>query len=137
MVGDNAVEYGDREDQHKDRHIQHGDQAVSCQAALNHGGNDQAVTRDLSASQKQLVNDVNESNMLTKQGDQISAYPKMGAHDVSHDQRGAKQYGLRRQRKQTEKGMKYRRNTLEERRGKLPSRLLRNSSAINTLLYSF
>ena len=35
--------------------IQDGDQAVSCQAPLNYGGNDQTVTRDVSASQKQLV----------------------------------------------------------------------------------
>ena len=33
--------------------------------------------------------------------------------------------------------MEYRRNTLEERRGKLNSRLLRKSSAIDALLYSF
>ena len=137
MVGDNAAECRDREDQHQDRQIQDGGQAVSCQAALNHGGNDQAVTRDLSASQKQLVSDVVESNMATKKGDQISAYPKMGADKVSHDQRGTKQYGLQRQRKQTEKGMEYRRNTLEERRGKLHSRLLWKSSAIDALLYSF
>ena len=56
MVGDNAAEYGNREDQHKDRQIQDGDQAVSYQAPLNHGGHDQAATRDVSASQKQLVN---------------------------------------------------------------------------------
>ena len=83
MVGDNAVEYGDREDQHKDRQIQDSDQAVSCQAALNHSGNGQAVTRDLSASQKQLVIDVVEPNMTTKKGEQISAYPRMGADKVS------------------------------------------------------
>ena len=33
--------------------------------------------------------------------------------------------------------MEYRRNTLEERRGKLHSRLLRKSSAIEAQLYSF
>ena len=33
--------------------------------------------------------------------------------------------------------MENRRNTLEERRGKLCSRLLRKSSAIDALLYSF
>ena len=66
---------------------------------MKHDGNDQAVTRDLSASHEQLVSDIIESNMATKQGEQISAYPKMGADDVSHDQRGTKQYGLRRQRK--------------------------------------
>ena len=60
IVGGNTAEYGDREDQHKDRQIQDGDQAISCQAALNCGRNDQAVTRDLSASQKQLVSDVAE-----------------------------------------------------------------------------
>ena len=52
MVGENAAEYGDREDQHKDRQIQAGDEAVSCQAPLHHGGNDQTVTRDVSASQE-------------------------------------------------------------------------------------
>ena len=46
----------------------------------------------------------------------------MGADKVSHDERETKQHGLRRQRKQTEKGIEYRRNTLEERRGKLHSR---------------
>ena len=127
----NAADYGDREDQHKDRRIQDGDQAVSCQAALNHGGNDQAVTRDLSASQKQLVGDVVESNMATKEGEQI------GNDKVSHNQRGTEQYGLQRQCKQTEKGMEYRRKILEERRGKLDSRLLQKSSAIDALLYSF
>ena len=43
---------------------------------MNHGGNDQAATRDVSASQKQLVSDAVESNMATKKGKQISAYPK-------------------------------------------------------------
>ena len=60
--------------------------------------------------------------MATKKGKKISAYPKMGADEVSHDERETKQHGLRRQRKQTEKGIEYRRNTLEERRGKLHSR---------------
>ena len=96
----------------------------------NHG-------RDLSASQKQLVSDVVESNMATKKGEQISAYPKMGADGVTCDQRGAKQCDLQRQHKQTEKGMEYKRNTLEERRGKLRSCLLWKLSAIDALLYSF
>ena len=136
MVGDNAAEYGDREDQNQDRQIQDGDQAVSYQAPMNHGGNDQAVTSDVSASQEQLVSVV-DLNMATKRGKQISAYPEMGPDEVSHDQRETKHYGLRRQRKQTEKGMTYRRNTLGERRGKLYSHLLRKSSAIDALLYSF
>ena len=85
MVRDNAAEDGDREGQHKGRQIQDGDQAVSRQAALNHGGNDQAVTRDLSASQKQLVSDGVETNMTTTKGKQISAYPKMD-EEVSHDE---------------------------------------------------
>ena len=61
----------------------------------------------------------------------------MGADKVSHDERETKQHGLRRQSKQTEKEMKYRRNTLEERGGKLHSRYLRKSSAINAPHYSF
>ena len=137
MVGDNVAEYGDREDQHKDRQIQNGDQVVSSQATLSHGGNGQAVTRDLSASQKQLFSDVVESHMAIKKSGQISAYSKMGSDKVSHDQRGTKQYGLQRQCKKTEKGMEYRRKTLEERRGKLDSWLLWESSAIDALLYSF
>ena len=40
MVVDNAAEFGDREDQHKDRQMQDGDQAVTCQAALNYRKND-------------------------------------------------------------------------------------------------
>ena len=40
MVRGNAAEDGDREDQHRDGQIQDGDQSVSCQAALNHSGND-------------------------------------------------------------------------------------------------
>ena len=40
-----------------------------------------------SASQKQLGSDVVESNIATKTGKQISAYPKMSAHEVSHDKR--------------------------------------------------
>ena len=86
------------------------------QAGLNHSGNDQAVTRDLSAIQKQLVSDVVESNMVAKKGKKISAYPKMDAEEVSHDQRGTKWYGLRRQRNQNEKRIEYRRNTLEEKK---------------------
>ena len=74
MVGDSAAEYGDREDQHKDRQIQDGDQAVSCQAPLSHGGTDQAVTRNVSASQERLVSDI-DLNMATKKGNQIRAYP--------------------------------------------------------------
>ena len=92
LVGDNASEYGDRQNQHKDRQIQDGDQAVSCQAALNNGRNDQTGTGDLSASQKKLVSDVVKSNMVTKKGEQISAYPKMSADKVSHDQRGTRQF---------------------------------------------
>ena len=42
------------------RQIQDVGQAVSRQAALSHGGNYRAVTRDLSAIQKQLVGDVVE-----------------------------------------------------------------------------
>ena len=61
----------------------------------------------------------------------------MGAEEVSHDQRETKQYHLQRQHKQTEKGMEYRRNTLEEKRGKLHLCLLRKSSEIDALLYSF
>ena len=124
MVRDNTAEYGDREDEHKDRQIQDGYLAVSCQAALNHGGNDQAVTRDLSESQKELVSDVVASNMATKKGKHISAHSKMSADKVSHDQRKTKQYGLQRQHKQTDRGIEYRRNFLEERRGKLQSHLL-------------
>ena len=48
----------------------------------------------------------------------------MSADKVSHDQRKTKQYGLRRQHKQTDRGIEYRRNFLEERRGKLQSHLL-------------
>ena len=74
MVRDNTTEYGDREDEHKDRQIQDGYLAVSCQAALNHGGNDQTLTRGLSESQKELVSDVVESNMATKKSKHISAH---------------------------------------------------------------
>ena len=52
--------------------------------------------------------------------------------EVSYDEREAKQYDLCRQCKQTEKGMEYRRNTLEEN-----SHLLWKASAIYALLYSF
>ena len=137
MVGDNAAEYGDRKDQHKNWQIQDSEQAVPCQTPLYHGGNDRAVTRDVPASQEQLVSDVVDSNMAAKKGKQISAYPKIGPDKVSHDQRETKQYGLQRQHKQTAKGVENRRNTLEEWRGKLYSRLLQKSSAIDALLYSF
>ena len=59
----------------------------------------------------------------------------MGPDKVSHDQRETMQYDLRRQHKQTEKGMEYRRNTLEET-GKPHSCLLQKSSAIDAMLYS-
>ena len=95
------------------------------------------MTRDVPASQEQLVSDVVDSNMAAKKGKQISAYPKIGPDKVCHDQRETKQYGLQRQHKQTAKGVENRRNTLEERRGKLYSRLLQKSSAIDALLYSF
>ena len=55
MVEDNAALYEDREDQNNDRQIQDGDQAVSCQAPFYHGRNNQAVTRDVSLSQEQLM----------------------------------------------------------------------------------
>ena len=97
MVGDNASKYGDRERQYTASQIQDGNEAVSCQAPLKHGGNNQAAIRDASASQKQLVSDAVESNMATKKGRQISAYPKMGPDEVSHDQRETKQYGIQRQ----------------------------------------
>ena len=45
---------------------------MSREAALNHCGNDQAVTRDLSASQNQLVSDGVETNMTRKKGKQVS-----------------------------------------------------------------
>ena len=47
--------------------------------------------------------------LLKKNCKQITAYPKMGAEEVSQDERETKQYGLWRQSKQAEKGMKYRR----------------------------
>ena len=71
--------------------------------------------------------------MTTKKGKQISAYSKMG-EEVSHDERETKQYHLWKQSKQTEKGMEYRRSTLEEKRGKLHPHLLWKSSAIDALL---
>ena len=46
------------------------------------------------------------------------------------------QYGLRRQKKVTEKGLVYKKDTLFQRRSKMHSRLVRKSSAINDLLYS-
>ena len=95
MVEYNAAEYEDRQDQNNDRQIQDGDQAVSCQAPFYHGGNNQAVTRDVSANQEiWLVIDVDDSNMATKKCQQISAYPKMGPEEVTHDQKEKKQYGL-------------------------------------------
>ena len=51
------------EGQHKYRQIQDVGQSVSSQAALNHGENYRAVTRDLSAIQKQLVSDVVEKEL--------------------------------------------------------------------------
>ena len=87
IVGDNAAEYRDRMGQYMASQTQDGDEAVSCQVPLKHGGNSQAATRDASASQKQLVRDAVESNMATKKGRQISAYSKMGPDKVSHDQR--------------------------------------------------
>ena len=66
---------------------------------MKHGGNNQVATRDASASQKQLVSDAVESNMATKKGRQISAYPKMHPDEDSHDQGETKQYGKRRQHK--------------------------------------
>ena len=48
------------------------------------------MTRDLSASQKQLVSDGVKTNMTTKKVKQISAYPKMG-EEVSCDERETKQ----------------------------------------------
>ena len=86
-------------------------------------------------SQKQLASDDVKTNMTTRSGKQISAYPKMG-DKVSHDKRETKQYDLQRQQRQTEKGMKNRGNTLEEKQGKLHSLLLWKSSAIDALLYS-
>ena len=41
-----------------------------------------------------LVIDVVDSNMATKKCKQISAYPKMGPEEVTHDQKETKQYGL-------------------------------------------
>ena len=59
---------------------------------MNNGRNDQTGTGDLSASQKKLVSDVVKSNMVTKKGEQISAYAKMSADKVSHDQRRTRQF---------------------------------------------
>ena len=73
MFRGNAYEDGDREGLHRDRQIQCGDQSVSREAALNHCQNDQAVTRDLSASQNQLVSDGVETNMTRKKGKQVRA----------------------------------------------------------------
>ena len=91
--------------------IQDGNQAFFCQAALNQGGNNQAVTRDLSASRKWLVSCRVERNMTTKKGKHISTYSKI-REEVSRDEKKRKQYCLWRQRKQTEKGMEYRKSTL-------------------------
>ena len=43
MVGDNASKYGDREGQYTASQIQDGDEAVSSQTPLKHGGNNQAA----------------------------------------------------------------------------------------------
>ena len=75
--------------------------------------------------------------MVAKKGKQISVYPKMDAEEVSHDQIETKQHGLRRQRQRNEKRIEYRKNPQEEKRGKFYSRLLRKSSAIDAILYSF
>ena len=56
----NGADDREWEDQHMYRQIQDVGQSVSRQAALSHGGNYRAVTRDLSAIQKQLVGDVVE-----------------------------------------------------------------------------
>ena len=136
MIRENATENKDRENQHKERQIQDGDQAVSRHAALNHDMNDQAVTRDPSASQKQLFSECVETNMTTNKSKHISAYPKT-SKEIIYDEREKKPYGYHRQHKRTDKGMEYRRNNLEEKSGKLHSRLLQNSSAIDALLYSF
>ena len=49
---------------------------------------------------------------------------RISGEKVSHYQRGTKQYSLRRQRMLTEKGLEYRKNTLEKRRIKINSHLL-------------
>ena len=66
--------------------IQDGNQAFFCQAALNQGGNNQAVTRDLSASRKWLVSCRVERNMTTKKGKHISTYSKI-REEVSRDEK--------------------------------------------------
>ena len=137
MVRDNAAVDGDREGQHKDRQTQDGDQTVSLRIALieTWWKWSSSNKRSLLVSQKQLASNDVKTNMTTRSGKQISAYPKMG-DKVSHDKRETKQYDLQRQQRQTEKGMKNRGNTLEEKQGKLHSLLLWKSSAIDALLYS-
>ena len=71
MVREKAAEDLDREEQHEDRKNKDSDQAVSRKVALANGGNDQAVRRDLSASQKQLVSDGVETNLTIKKASKL------------------------------------------------------------------
>ena len=71
MVREKAAEDLDREEQHEDRKNKDSDQAVSRKVALANGGNDQAVRRDLSASQKQLFSDGVETNLTIKKASKL------------------------------------------------------------------
>ena len=71
MVREKAAEDLDREEQHEDRKNKDSDQAVSRKVALANGRNDQAVRRDLSASQKQVVSDGVETNLTIKKASKL------------------------------------------------------------------
>ena len=65
------------------------------------------------------------------------AHAVISAEQESQDYHGDQQIQEKRQPKLTEKGRKYRLSTLENERAKLVSRLLRKSSEIDDLVYSY
>ena len=85
MVSDSAAEHG--QDQHRDRTIKNVDQAVSNQAILKHDGSGLERIGATLESQKQLVDDVFESNMA-KKSKQSSAYPNMVGFESHIDKEG-------------------------------------------------
>ena len=103
-------------------------------------GNDQIASNQNGATQEWTSE--NQRELLTRR-DEIQNYRKADMTDTEYSrvpveeiQHTESQYGLRRQKKVTEKGLVYKKDTLFQRRSKMHSRLVRKSSAINDLLYS-
>ena len=85
----------------------------------------------------QMIDPLEIDNVGTVQEKLKEAHAVISAEQESQGYQGDQQIQGKRQPKMTEKGREYRLSTLENKRARLISRLLRKSSEIDDLMYSY